>query len=123
MDQLELLNTLTVKIEELNKTRNVFKYESKLMDNVTDLRLIDQKISDTKKFSLLFTICGLFLGLFLLVSAEMQVFGYSVINWNKAGLFIVMTLAFVANAFRYKILIEKLQTIKYLKQLKDRIAE
>ncbi len=122
MDRNLILGDIIDKIKNLNTQNYPLLLSSEKNENTEDNDLIDRKLRQIKRNYRLYQVLSVLCAGLLFVTGFLQVFEVSLIDLRKAGLLIVMSIAVLLTMCRLKSEIERINTIKYLIGLKDKLV-
>lgn len=123
MDKNFINNEIVEKINSLNIRNYPPSFYSERIDKAEENKLIEETIRKTKRQYRLNLVLSIISATILFIAGSTQIFEISFIDLRKSGLLIVMTISFSVNMYRLRFDIERLNTIKYLIELKNKIND
>ena len=119
MTDISIKQSIAQQIDELNSRTTFFVIKSKRLNSITSLEQIDSKIVFAKRQFKRNAILSLICGGVLFIGGFTQVFGEGIIDLTRAGLLIILTLGFISQSFYFRIDLERLTSIRFLKKIID----
>jgi hypothetical protein len=121
MDKNSIISDIDNKIADLGSLQTIFGLITNRFDGYVTLDKIDKKITSLKRYYYLYLGVSIVLAGLLTAACFAKLLDLNFLDLSKSALLILLTLSNGAMMFRHRSDLEKIKTIQFLLELKNKI--
>ena len=121
MEKNHIISDIDNKIDNLGSLQTIFGLITNRFDGYVTLDKIDKKITALKRYYYMYLGVNIFTGGILVAASIAKLLDLSFFDLSKSALLILLTIGNIAMMYRHKSDLEKIKTIKFLLELKNKI--